>query len=103
MRAELGVEESGLSTVIREAWELLELIAFFTAGEGKEGRAWAVSRGTSARQGRGPHPHGHRAGIRGGRGGELAGPRGVAAATRVRGRRRSCAWRAASTRCATAT
>jgi GTP-binding protein YchF len=50
MRSELGVEESGLSTVIREAWELLELIAFFTAGEGKEGRAWAVSRGTSARK-----------------------------------------------------
>ena len=50
MRGEMGVEESGLSTVIREAWELLGLISFFTAGEGKEGRAWAVSRGTRARR-----------------------------------------------------
>ena len=49
MRAELGVEESGLTTVIREAWELLGLITFFTAGEGKEGRAWAIPRGTRAR------------------------------------------------------
>jgi len=49
MRAELGVLESGLATVIRESWELLGLIAFFTAGEGKEGRAWAVPRGTRAR------------------------------------------------------
>ncbi len=50
MREEMGVQESGLSTVIREAWELLGLISFFTAGEGKEGRAWAVSRGTRARR-----------------------------------------------------
>jgi len=49
MRSELGVLESGLATVIRESWELLGLIAFFTAGEGKEGRAWAVPRGTRAR------------------------------------------------------
>ena len=32
--------------MIREAWELLGLITFFTAGEGKEGRAWAIPRGT---------------------------------------------------------
>ena len=49
MREELSVEESGLSTVIREAWELLGLIAFFTADEGKEGRARAIPRGTRAR------------------------------------------------------
>jgi len=49
MRAELGAGESGLATVIREAWELLGLISFFTAGEGKEGRAWAIPRGTPAR------------------------------------------------------
>ena len=49
MRDELEVEESGLATVIREAWELLGLIAFFTAGEGKEGRSWAIPRGTRAR------------------------------------------------------
>jgi GTP-binding protein YchF len=50
MRAELGVEESGLATVVREAWKLLGLISFFTAGEGKEGRAWAIANGTSARR-----------------------------------------------------
>jgi len=50
MRAELGVEESGLATVIREAFELLHLISFFTAGQGKEARARAIERGTTARQ-----------------------------------------------------
>ena len=50
MRAELGVEESGLATVIREAFELLHLISFFTAGQGKEARARAIERGTKARQ-----------------------------------------------------
>jgi ribosome-binding ATPase len=50
MREELGVEESGLATVIREAFELLHLITFFTAGQGKEARARAIERGTSARR-----------------------------------------------------
>ena len=50
MRAELGVRESGLATVIREAFELLHLISFFTAGQGKEARARAIERGTRARQ-----------------------------------------------------
>ncbi len=50
MRAELGVEESGLATVIREAFELLHLITFFTAGQGKEARARAIVRGTRARR-----------------------------------------------------
>jgi GTP-binding protein YchF len=50
MRDELGAGESGLATVIREAWQLLGLISFFTAGEGKEGRAWAIPRGTPARR-----------------------------------------------------
>ncbi len=49
MREDLGIGESGLQTVVREAWKLLGLIAFFTAGEGKEGRAWAIERGTLAR------------------------------------------------------
>jgi ribosome-binding ATPase len=48
MRAELGVAESGLALVIRGAFELLELISFFTAGEGKEARAHAVRRDTTA-------------------------------------------------------
>ncbi len=50
MREELGAGESGLATVIREAWQLLGLISFFTAGEGKEGRAWAIPSGTPARR-----------------------------------------------------
>jgi ribosome-binding ATPase len=50
MRGELGVEESGLATVIREAFALLHLISFFTAGQGKEARARAIERGTRARR-----------------------------------------------------
>ena len=49
MREELGVSESGLETVIREAFSLLDLIQFFTAGQDKEGRARAIPRGTRAR------------------------------------------------------
>ncbi len=49
MREELGVAESGLETVIREAFELLHLIQFFTGGQDKEARAWAIPRGTRAR------------------------------------------------------
>ena len=50
MRAELGVEQSGLETVIREAFALLDLISFFTAGQGTEARARAIARGTRARE-----------------------------------------------------
>jgi ribosome-binding ATPase len=49
MRAELGVAESGLATVIREAFALLDLITFFTAGQGAEAHARAIPRGTRAR------------------------------------------------------
>ena len=48
MRAELGVEESGLERVIHGAFRLLELISFFTAGEAKEARAHAIPAGTTA-------------------------------------------------------
>ena len=50
MRAELGVEESGLATVVREAFALLDLVQFFTAGQGAEARARAIKRGTPARR-----------------------------------------------------
>ena len=50
MREELGIHESGLATVIREAFALLELISFFTADRGKEARARAIRRGTRARE-----------------------------------------------------
>ncbi|HWH43360.1 MAG TPA: redox-regulated ATPase YchF [Thermoleophilaceae bacterium] len=48
MREELGTPESGLDRVVRGAFELLDLISFFTAGEGKEARAHAIERGTTA-------------------------------------------------------
>ena len=77
MREELGAGESGLSTVIREAWALLGLITFFTAGEGKEGRAWAIRDGHARPPGGRQHPHRHRARLRGRGDRELEGPRGV--------------------------
>ena len=48
MRAELGVAESGLDRMVRAAHSLLELISFFTAGPGVEGRAWSLHRGGTA-------------------------------------------------------
>ena len=48
MRQDLGVSESGLDRVIRAAFELLDQISFFTAGEAKEARAHAIARGTTA-------------------------------------------------------
>jgi ribosome-binding ATPase len=48
MRTELGVSESGLERVVREAFALLELIAFFTAGEAKPAQSWHLRRGLSA-------------------------------------------------------
>jgi len=44
-----GLEEPGLNKLIREAYKLLDLITFFTAGE-KEARAWTVKKGTKAPQ-----------------------------------------------------
>src|SRR5439155_57968 len=46
-RAELGVEEDGLTLVIRACYELLGLISFFTVGP-DEVRAWTVRRGEHA-------------------------------------------------------
>ena len=45
--ADLGLEETGLTRVIRAGYELLGLITFFTAGP-KEARAWTVRRGGTA-------------------------------------------------------
>ncbi len=46
---ELGLKESGLNQVIREGYDLLHLITFFTVGP-KEVHAWTVGRGTLALQ-----------------------------------------------------
>ncbi|HEX9615726.1 MAG TPA: redox-regulated ATPase YchF [Bacteroidota bacterium] len=43
----LGLKESGLHQVIREGYDLLHLITFFTAGP-KEVHAWTAKRGTPA-------------------------------------------------------
>jgi hypothetical protein len=48
MRSELGVSESSLERVVREAFALLELIAFFTAGEAKPAQSWHLRRGLTA-------------------------------------------------------
>jgi GTP-binding protein YchF len=48
MREELGVAESGLDRVVRGAFELLDLIAFFTAGEAKPAQSWHLRRGLTA-------------------------------------------------------
>ena len=47
--AELGLEESGLSRVIRAGYKLLGLQTFFTAGP-KEARAWTFPTGAKAPQ-----------------------------------------------------
>src|SRR6185312_6482565 len=48
MRADLGVSESGLARVVRGAFGLLDLIAFFTAGEAKPAQSWHLRNGLSA-------------------------------------------------------
>jgi ribosome-binding ATPase len=45
----LGLEETGLTRVIRTGYELLHLLTFFTVGP-KEARAWTVSKGAKAPQ-----------------------------------------------------
>ena len=48
MREELGVSESSLERVVREAFALLDLIAFFTAGEAKPAQSWHLRKGLTA-------------------------------------------------------
>jgi ribosome-binding ATPase len=52
MRAELGIggsdADSPLQRVVREAFALLELIAFFTAGEAKPAQSWHLHQGLTA-------------------------------------------------------
>ncbi|HZA57663.1 MAG TPA: redox-regulated ATPase YchF [Solirubrobacterales bacterium] len=48
MRAELGIEGSGLDRLIRAAFDLLELVSFFTADEDKEAMARTLRRGGTA-------------------------------------------------------
>jgi hypothetical protein len=48
MRAELGIAEPGLRRVVDGAFALLDLIAFFTAGEDKPAQSWHLRRGLTA-------------------------------------------------------
>jgi ribosome-binding ATPase len=48
MRHELGIERSGLERLIRAAFELLDLITFFTADTGKEAMARTLPHGGTA-------------------------------------------------------
>jgi GTP-binding protein YchF len=48
MRADLGIGESSLSRVVGGAFSLLDLIAFFTAGEDKPAQCWHLRRGLTA-------------------------------------------------------
>jgi ribosome-binding ATPase len=48
MREGLGIGETGLDRVVRGAFGLLDLIAFFTAGEGKPAQSWHLRRGLTA-------------------------------------------------------
>jgi ribosome-binding ATPase YchF (GTP1/OBG family) len=47
--ADLGLNETGLTRVIRAGYALLHLITFFTVGP-KETRAWTVTKGSKAPQ-----------------------------------------------------
>ncbi|KKW32813.1 MAG: GTP-binding protein YchF [Candidatus Uhrbacteria bacterium GW2011_GWA2_53_10] len=46
---ELGLKQSGLDRLIVKAYELLNLLTYFTSGE-KESRAWTIHKGTKAPQ-----------------------------------------------------
>ncbi len=48
MRADLQLNASGLELVVSGAFQLLELIAFFTAGEAKPAQSWHLKRGSTA-------------------------------------------------------
>ncbi len=48
MRTDLGLSESSLQKVVRGAFELLDLIAFFTAGEDKPAQTWHLHNGETA-------------------------------------------------------
>jgi len=45
-RAELGLSRSGLESLAKAGFDLLDLITFFTIAGGKEVRAWPIPRGT---------------------------------------------------------
>ena len=47
MREDYGLIESGLESIVRGAFSLLNLLVFFTAGEAKPAQSWHLRRGLS--------------------------------------------------------
>lgn len=70
----LGLTDSGLARLIREAYHLLGLQSYFTSGE-TETRAWTIPVGAKAPPGRRRHPQRFRARLHQGRDGLLRGLR----------------------------
>ena len=93
--APLGLEEPGLNRVIREAYALLGLLTFFTAGP-KEARAWTVASGRYRAPGGRRHPHRFREGLHLRRGHRL---RRLRCLQRREGRQGDgrCGWKVATT------
>ncbi len=75
MREELGVGETGLDRVVRGAFGLLDLIAFFTAGEDEAGAELAPAARPDRLARGGGDPLGHPARLRARRGDRLGGAR----------------------------
>ena len=73
MRESYGVEGSGLARLVRAAYDLLELITFFTAGEDKEAVARPLHRGATAWEAAGDDPHRDPGRVHQSRGDRLAG------------------------------
>jgi ribosome-binding ATPase YchF (GTP1/OBG family) len=48
MRRDLGLAHSGLETVVRAAFSLLEELAFFTSDREKPAQSWHIRRGATA-------------------------------------------------------
>ena len=71
MREELGVGESGLHRVVHGAFGLLDLIAFFTAGEAKPAQSWHLRDGLTAWHAAGQIHSRHPEGLRPRRGDRL--------------------------------
>ncbi len=44
---DLGLSETGLTSIVRTGFKLLDILSFFTVGP-KEARAWTVRRGAAA-------------------------------------------------------
>jgi len=47
-RAEVGLREAGLQTLVKAGYRLLNLVTFFTTTGGKEVRAWTLRQGSPA-------------------------------------------------------